>query len=404
MLIDFSNPKLYNEVYLPLLYNKSRFLHLFGSAGSGKSVFAVQKEIIFSFNEQRRRRKTLIVRKVFNTLKRSVHAQLKAQIYEWNLEDCFEITVSPLAITNKVTDVQFIFIGLDDVEKVKSIQGVDRIYIEEATELSSMTAVDQLSLRLRGFSEVQITLAYNPVNVHSFLNTEVHQKRPAGHFIFKSTYLDNRFLDAAYIEFVESMRETNPNYYKVYALGEWGQNVAGLIYPDYQTVADMPPVQGYGLDFGYNDPCALVACCVADAHSPNKKRSAYFMELLYETRLSSDLLINRLNLLEINKNLPIICDNARPEMIADLRRAGYNARACAKGAGSVKAGINAVKKYNIKIVAGSKNLFKEIDNYSWLEKNALFIDEPDPNAVNHLADAFRYFINSLEKQAEGFGF
>ena len=396
MILDFSNKELFNYCYIPLLYNKTRFLHLFGSAGSGKSVFGGQKEIIFSFREERRNRKTLIVRKVFGTLKNSVFSQLKNQIYEWNLQDCFSFTVSPLSITNKITGVQFIFVGLDDVEKIKSVQGVDRIYIEEATELSTINELDQLSLRLRGFSEVQITLAYNPINVHHWLNTEIHQKPAAGHFVFKSTYKDNRFLDAAYKEFLDSLKDSNPNYYNVYGLGNWGQNQEGLIYPAYQTATVMPIVQGYGLDFGFNDPTALVEAAITD--NPNSiRKSLYLNELLYKTHLTSDAIIAELNKLGINKNLPLICDNARPEIIKDLRKAGYNAKPCVKGAGSVQSGITQVKKHDIFIVIGSKNLFKEMDNWSWENKNGIWLDVPESNGVEHLLDASRYFTQHFSK-------
>ena len=371
-------------------------MHLFGSAGSGKSVFGGQKEIIFSFRETRRNRKTLIVRKVFGTLKNSVFSQLKNQIYEWNLQDCFSFTVSPLSITNKITGVQFIFVGLDDVEKIKSVQGVDRIYIEEATELNSIEELQQLSLRLRGFSEVQITLAYNPINIHHWLNTEIHQKAAVGHFVFKSTYKDNRFLDAAYKEFLDSLKDSNWNYYNVYGLGNWGQNQEGLIYPAYQTATIMPFVQGYGLDFGFNDPTALVEAAITD--NPNSIRKSLFLnELLYKTHLTSDELIRELDKLAIIKNLPLICDNARPEIIKDLRKAGYNAKPCVKGAGSVQSGITQIKKHNIFIFAGSKNLFKEIDNWSWENKNGVWLDQPESNGVEHLLDAARYFTQYFSK-------
>ncbi len=403
MILDFSNRDLFNYCYIPLLYNKMRFLHLFGSAGSGKSVFGGQKEIVLSFREERRNRKTLVVRKVYATLKNSVFSQLKSAIYEWNLQDCFAITSSPLSITNKLTGVQFIFVGLDDVEKIKSVQGVDRILIEEATELTSINELDQLSLRLRGYSEVQITLMYNPINVHHWINTEIHQKAAVGHFIFKSTYKDNRFLDAGYKEFLDSLKESNPNYYKVYGLGEWGQNQEGLIYPDYATVVSMPRIQLYGLDFGFNDPCALIAVCVEDI-AGQKKKNLYLQELLYKTKLTSGALVTELTDLEIRKNIAIIADNARPEMIKDLRDAGFNVRKSVKGKGSIVAGINRVKNFNIKIVAGSKNLFKEVDNYSWANKNGIWLDEPEDAGVDHLLDGARYAVNDLAKGSSGFGF
>lgn len=395
---NFADPRLYNPVYLPLFKNNAEFLHLFGSAGSGKSRFAAQKEIVKSFRPERRNRKTLIIRKIFNTLANSVYAELKTVIYEWKIEDCFDILKSPLQIVNKLTGVVFVFIGLDDVEKVKSITGVDRIWIEEATELTSQTELDQLRLRLRGFEDVQITLSYNPINVFHWLSTEIHQKHPDGHFILKTTYRDNvkmLAVDPHYAESIERLKFTNPNYYKIYGLGEWGQNAEGLIYPDYASVDEMPDAQAYGLDFGYNDPTALCAVAVRDEYGQEKK-SLYLRELLYKTHLTSDQLITELTRIETNRTLPIIADNARPEMIEALRQAGFYMIESQKGKGSVIAGINTVKLHDVKIVAGSTNFFREITTYAWKNKNGQWLEEPQDGA-EHLLDSTRYAVTYLVK-------
>lgn len=399
MPCDFSDARLYNRAYIPLFHNRAEFLHLFGSAGSGKSVFAAQREIVESFEWDRRGRRTLVIRKVGNTLKDSVYSELKGVIYDWGLDEHFETLKSPLSITNKLTGVEFLFKGLDDPEKIKSIKGVDRIWIEEATELTTRSELDQLRLRLRGFDKVQITLTYNPINVHHWLNTEIHERRPEGHFIFKTTYRDNeRMLAAAphYADYIESLKQTNPNYYKVYGLGEWGQNLEGVIYPDYETVSDMPPVQFYGLDFGFNDPTALIAGCIVDI--PGQPQKDYLArEVLYETQHTSATLIKRFQELNISRNIKIICDNARPEMITDLKRAGYNAVPCLKYAGSVRDGINAVKQYRICVVGGSKNLFREMQNYVWDSRDGHLREEPSTNQIDHACDAMRYALEAVRK-------
>lgn len=394
---DFSHERLYNRAYLPLFKNDTEFIHLFGSAGSGKSRFAAQKEIVKSFRSERRGRKTLVIRKVAKTLKDSVYSELRGVIYEWKLDDCFEMLKSPLQITNNLTGVTFLFIGLDDVEKVKSISGVDRIWIEEATELDTLQELQQLRLRLRGFDKVQITLSYNPINVFHWLNQEIHEKRPANHFIFKSTYRDNEKMLAVspdYATYIESLKDTDPNYYKVYGLGEWGQNAEGLIYPDYAVCDVLESPAFYGLDFGYNDPTALVAGSVRDVQGDSRKHLIWH-ECLYETGLTSDTLISRMNAIGIDKRKVIICDNARPEMIADLRKAGFNAKPCTKYKGSVVEGINAVKGYKLHITAGSKNIFREIQNYSWLEKDGRYMDDTPKDGVDHAMDAGRYGLESV---------
>lgn len=403
---DFSNPDLYNPVYIPTFRRREPVLHYYGSAGSGKSVFVAQKEIILSFQHWRRGRKTVVARRYYSTIQNSVYAELLSVIGQWGLRDCFHATRSPFSIVNKITGVEFIFIGLDDVEKIKSVRGIDRGWIEEATELKMMSILDQLRLRLRGFKFVQWTLSYNPTNVNHWLNKEIHEKRPEGHFILKTTYRDNEKLLAVqphYADTIEAMKITNPNYYRVYGLGMWGVDSEGLIYPNYNTTPELPvPPQCYGLDLGWNDPCVLVAIAVTDEQGKDR-RQLYWDERLYESRLGSSDLPKRLNDLNISKKIPIISDTNSPDHINELRKAGYWVIEADKGKGSVELGISIVKKYDLHITAGSKNTFKEIQNYSWKNKNGRWLDEAagaDSEAaegVDHAMDAGRYGTRYLDK-------
>lgn len=396
---DFGDIRNYNPIYTHLFYRADRFIHLFGSAGSGKSQFACQKEIVLSFRSDRRGKRVLVVRRYENTLAGSVYHELQRVIAAWKLEDCFHVLKSPLSIKNKITGVEFIFRGLDDVEKLKSITGIDRILVEEATEIDNMSDLDQLDLRLRGVRNGQITLCYNPVNINHWLNTQIHELRPANHYILKTTYKDNVRLaefekrnnvTPTYAEILESKEHSNPNYWRIYARGEWGANPEGLVYPDYEVVPEMPEIQFYGLDFGYNDPCALIGGAIHDVMGQPRK-NYYVKELLYETHLTSDLLVGRMNALGIHNRLPIVADCARPEMIAALRKAGYNVIPSPKGAGSVKAGIDLVKTFNLKVAAGSRELLKEIRAYSWQQKNGAWMEEP-VDALNHALDSLRYAL------------
>lgn len=400
---DFTSPRLYNAAYVSLFKNTARFLHLFGSAGSGKSAFAFQKEIVRSYRAARRNRKTMVVRQTYNTLKDSCYSDLKTVIADWELDDDFAILKSPLSITNNRSGVEFIFRGLDDVEKIKSVKGVDRIIIEEATEMRSINDLDQLSLRLRGFDEVQITLMYNPTDEHHWLNTEIHQNRPADHFIKKTTYLDNRFLDEPYKKYLESLIDRNPNYYRVYVLGLWGRIVEGLIYPEFDIVDEFPKgadgrddIDSYGIDFGYSNPTALIAQKVVDDFP--KKRLAN-KQLLYKPGLDAPALIREFETLNIRKDVLIIADSARPEMIKSLADAGYKIQACEKFAGSVLSGINEIRKYRLQIVAGSKDLIKEAQNYQKSGSNGVWFEEPAKNQINHLLDSIRYSAESQNAPA-----
>ncbi len=393
---DFSDPELYNETYLELFDNTSRFIHLFGSAGSGKSNFEAQREIVESYDERRRNRKTLIGRQVYNTLKDSCYADLKAVIYDWELADDFEVLKSPLFIRNKQTNVEFIFKGLDNFILLKSLKGVDRAWIEEATELPDPKALRQISLRIRGFScpGGQITLSYNPDDEEHWLNTEIHQKRPEKHFVKKTTYKDNRFLDEEYIEELEGLASQDSNYYNVYVLGNWGSVTEGLIYTAHHVLEEFPQDENgeddfdyYGLDFGFTDPNALVGLKIIDSF-PKKK--LFVKELLYKSNLDATDLADEFDKLKIKKKIKMTADSARPEMILALQKRGYNVAACEKGAGSVLSGINRIRNYELWIAAGSKNYFKEIRNYKKREIHGKFLEEPEPHQADHLLDATRY--------------
>jgi phage terminase large subunit len=214
-----------------------------------------------------------------------------------------------------------------------------------------------------------------------------------------TTYKQNRFLDPEYIAYLESLREENPNYYKVYVKGEWGQNLEGLIFPNFSTCDDLPHVEFYGLDFGFNDPTALIAGCVVDEPDANKP-TLYSKELLYKIHLEPDQLVQELDDLGIDKNTVIMADSSRSDLISMIASAGYYIKGCEKGAGSVKAGISEMQKHRLKITAGSKNLIKELMFYEWKTRFGVMLDEPVDKA-NHAIDATRYGLNGT--RYKGFG-
>lgn len=401
-VFDFSAPELYNPVYLPTFNVRKPVLHYFGSAGSGKSVFVAQKEIVLSFQNWRRNRKTIVARRYYNTLGQSCYSLLKSTIYEWNLSDCFKFGSSPYYIRNQVTGVEFVFLGLDDVEKVKSIHGADRGWLEEATEVKEQKDLNILRDRLRGFKYVQWSLSYNPTDADHWINKEIHIPRPAGHYIFKTTYKDNiRLLekDPHYADRLESYKETNPNHYRVYAQGEWGKRLEGLVYPDHTEAVELPcPPQAYGLDLGWNDPIAMCKVALVDEFEKDQKQ-LFVEEMCYEHKMNVPTFVAKCEAMKVSKNIPIIYDPAQPgPLFADaLRAAGYWAIPAEKGPGSVKAGILNVKRFDIRPVVGGKNLYAELNGYSWKNKNGVWLDDEPEKGLDHLLDGMRYACVYLAK-------
>lgn len=235
--------KVFNEIYLDrdLLNNQDRYLVLMGGGGSGKSVFAAQKIIYRMMKESHpvHKHRFLVLRKVQNTLRGSVFEQFKSVINKWNLGNLFQIPKgrsSELYIRCKNGN-EIIFAGLDDVEKLKSIVGITGIWLEEASE---MEAEDfrQLDIRLRDKTiwYKQIIISFNPISVTHWLKIEFFDRKKKNSTTLRTTYKDNKFLEKEQIDVLEGFKETDPYYYTVYALGEWG--VVGKTIFDAQKVSE----------------------------------------------------------------------------------------------------------------------------------------------------------------------
>jgi len=219
--IDLRNlPKVTNKKYYPLYKDKSRYLILYGGAGSGKSVFAAQKLVFRMLTEKPH--KFLVVRKVARTIRGSAFAEIRNIISNWGMSKLFNINKSDMVITCKNGNM-IVFAGLDDVEKLKSISGVTGIWVEEASEITQED-FQQLDLRLRGKTQnyKQIIFSFNPVSITHWLKEVFFDDPKPRTKIIHSTYKDNRFIDDEYKKVLEEMKETDPYYYTVYTLGEWG--------------------------------------------------------------------------------------------------------------------------------------------------------------------------------------
>ena len=265
--------RIFNEVYLDLLFSYTsrrdyRYISLLGGAGSGKSVFMTQRHIKRVLEEEGHR--LLVVRKVASTLRNSVFSLFKDIISEWGLTDLFSISNSYMTITAP-NGSEIIFIGLDNSEKIKSIAGITSIWIEEATELT-LQDFNQLDLRLRGETGLhkEVVLTFNPISDTHWIKKRFYDSSSPDTIKLKTTYKDNKFLDAKYIEVLESLKNSDPVYYNIYCLGEWG-STGNLVWNNYK-IEEIPLNDEYydsvfcGLDFGFNDLCSLLKIGVKDGN------------------------------------------------------------------------------------------------------------------------------------------
>ncbi len=317
-------------------------------------------------------------------------------------KDQFTFTDTFMKITHNRTGNMLIGGSFEQPDTLRSVADPTDFWAEEPitreAQIKRQDFFDIVgSLRNAAGVPTIFHFTFNPISKLTWIYQDFFESRMydgEAEILFVN-YWDNPFCPESTVKFLRSLEQKDPKRYLVDALGNWGVAYEGLIYPEYEGVDGSPEPQFYGLDFGYNDPCALVDMSVKDTPGQPKK-DLFVRELLYETGHTSATLIKRFADLSVSKSKVMICDNARPEMIADIRKAGYNAKPCHKYKGSVADGINNVKKYNLKIVKGSKNLFDEISMYCWKAKDETLLEEPD-GGLDHLMDAMRYGAESLNK-------
>lgn len=225
-----------NSRYLDLLNCDKRYLVLYGGAGSGKSYFVAQQYIpkLMANPDM----KLLVVRKTGLTNRDTTFDVLKTIINTSYIQDkngnmislsesrFFDINETYMTIKGK-NGSKVIFRGIKDDkerEKVKSIQGITDIWIEEASELEEAD-FNQLDIRMRGKGRKKhMILTFNPIDVNHWLKKVFidSDEKKDDSLVIKTTYKDNGFLDDAYIKLLESYKRTDPYYYDVYCLGNWG--------------------------------------------------------------------------------------------------------------------------------------------------------------------------------------
>jgi len=358
------------EAYENFILTDKRYCFLFGGAGSGKSEHAGRKIVVRALQGGRH----LVVRKYASTLNNSVIHLIEKILKLENLP--YKFTEHKRQI--RVGAGEIIFTGLDDEEKIKSIDNISTVWCEEASEITPAD-FNQLDLRLRGETGFykQFILTFNPVARASWLKDKIKDLSQDDVFILKTTYKDNPFLDKEYIKTLQGIKDRN--YYNVYTLGEWSEKDNVMVYKDYRVFDfDIDP-DFYGLDFGFNNPTALVGI--------KKEGNKYFVkEMLYRSHLTNQELISLLKQFNLGDRA-IYCDSAEPNRIEELRRAGLNARASVK---DVAEGIAFLRQAELYV--NGENLLKEINQYVYkTDRNGRILEEV-LKVNDHLLDAMRYAI------------
>lgn len=411
IVLQFDKPsKVFNKhMFLKLEdYSKATEIH-YGGASSGKSHGVVQKVVIKACKQWRKPRKVLFLRKVGVSLKDSIFADVLACLGDFGLLDRCKVNMTDYRITLP-NGAEFLFKGMDDPEKIKSIKGISDIVMEEATEFT-LDDYTQLTLRLRDRKHLsrQIFLMFNPVSKLNWVykhffgeDAEVDFNRVGIHH---TTYKDNKFLDAENRKTIEELEKRNPAYYRIYALGEFA-TLDKLVFPVYKAQrldksSDKLKTltSDFGLDFGYvNDPSAFVHVKVDEA-----KKIIYIVEEFTKKGMLNDKIAEKIHEFGYAKEV-ITADSAEKKSIDEIRTK-YDVpriRPAQKGPDSIRQGIQWLLQYDLIIDDRCVKLKEELENYTWKKdkKTGEYLNEP-VDSYNHLIDSIRYAVEHRSKKRGG---
>jgi len=392
--------KNFNPVYLPYLDSNKRFEIFYGGSGSGKSVFTAQRLIYRHLTESGRN--TMIARKVGRTSRISTFPLIKQIINTWGVGELFSLNETDLRI-KCVNGNEIRFVGMDDVEKLKSITfengDLTDVWIEEASEITQ-DDFTQTNLRLRGKSKIpkQITMTFNPISQLSWLKGYFFDRINPNTVILKTTYKDNVFIDEEYKRELEGLELKDPVYYRIYALGEWGV-LGNLILTNWKVEYIPKDWTAYnaisvGADFGFNHPSAVLVIGFKDD-------VVYILDEIYESGLTNSDLIEKVKDLMGHRKATIIGDCAEPARINEFNRRGLRTVHSIKGKSSVKDGIDYLRRHQIIIHPDCVNTIGEIQGWKYREdRMGNVLDEPVPFKDDAMA-ALRYGVQLWSKNEKG---
>lgn len=400
----------FNAAFRAANRSRARYRVLMGGAGSGKSRNLAQDYIIKLSDPRFAGANLLVCRRVDETNRYSTFAELCAAARtvfgeHWPL--FWKISLNPLRLESLVTGNEIVFRGMMDAsaqERVKSLSFASGklcwIWCEEATELTREN-LELLDDRLRGALPnpnlfYQITLSFNPVSAHHWLKRRFFDEPRENALLCRTTFRDNRFIDPDFALRMEERRLRDPEGYRVYGEGEWGE-AGGLILSNFvREPFERDPARfdamALGQDFGFNHANAILRLGLRDGE-------LYILDEIYERGRDTSDLIALARSKGLPTNLRMWCDSAEPDRIRTWKRAGFRAAPVSKEPGSVLAQIDWLRRRRIHVHPDCENTWRELTSWQWARRphSDDWDDVPAPGQDDAMA-ALRYGVEGWRKR------
>ena len=378
------------EVFLPLLEDR-RFKGVEGGRGGGKSHFFAELLVEECISSHIR---ACCGREVQSSIKDSVKQLIEDKIKKLGVESLFRITEQEITGPN---DSLIIFRGLQNhtVTSIKSLEGFNRIWLEEAQTISQKS----LDLAVPTFRTpgAQIWASWNPELETDPIQKFFDENDGDPDFIhIKANYYDNPWFSEELRKDMLRDRARDPEKYNHIWLGGFKTNSEARVFKNWRIEEFEAPIGSVfrlGADWGFaQDPTVLVRCYL--------QGNTLFID--YEAYMIGCEIINTPDLF---RRVPesdkwfITADSSRPETISHMAKNGFPKITYAKkGAGSIEEGIEFLKSFDIVVHPRCVETIKELTLYSFKEDKltgAILPIFEDKN--NHVIDALRYACEGVRK-------
>lgn len=379
-----------------------------GGRGSTKSSFTAIEIIVGIIEDPEAN--AIALRKVGDTIRTSIHANLVWAIHKLGVQDYFEWTTSPAEIVYKLTNQKIIMKGTDKPEKLKSIALVKGyfkyVWFEELAEYSGMEEIRNiLQSTLRGGENFQVFMTYNPPDdEHNWVNKESLIENP-DRYVHHSTYLDvpEDWLGQQFIRDAELLKKQNYDKYAHEYLGEVIGNTEKLVMSGRWKIGKEEEFENvhkldgpyYGADWGFSkDPnvlCKLWVCWDTMHIYVEYAEYGYQTEIEEIPHLFSKVPDSRFNVIR--------GDNARPETINYVKRNGFpKMTAVKKWNGCVEEGVNYMQNFTWVFHPRCEKAIEEAKNWSFKVNTAGDVTSKLEEGFDHFWDSARYAITPLIKK------
>ena len=373
--MEIKSTVIFEKNYEALNDQGIRFVINEGGSRSSKTYSLCQLVIIYCL--QNNNKVVSIIRKTFPALRATVLRDFIEILKELNIYSVEDHNKSEHIYTFPNGSIVEFF-SVDDEQKIRGRKR-DIAWCNEANELY-FDDFTQLNMR----TESKLIFDYNPSESTSWL----YELPMEESILIKSTYKDNPFLPQSIRAQIEDLKRTDEALYQIYALGEKAISKSN-IYSNWSFIPHRPARfvnYVYGLDFGYNHPTALMRVYWCD-------NDIYIEPVIYESYLTTPMLIDKMQSFNVEKTVTIVADYARPEIIAELNNAGYDVQNANK---VVKKGIDNIKTFGV-LCQDDKALRKEYENYKWKKVGDMITDEP-VKMFDDAMDAIRYATTHIRQE------